>query len=267
MAHSPRMIAGMFLAFVLALLQASAPAASKPHWQVDEHVKVCTALLPRRGQTPGLLIQSRPFASTPDLVFLVPRTGRVPRIASAKLSVGSSDTHVALTAKVTEPRGSPDRLIRTYASLDQLDRARAAGHLSISIGKNESYSVALPGFRKVLAALAQCEEQIAKRLGIAKTWTVPASEQNSFQGVVRTADYPDTMIVRDEQAGISLLLKIESSGAISECRTYELAGDARWEKVVCDVIRKRARITPARDAQGNAVGSYYVTPTIYFVLN
>lgn len=257
----------MLVVSLLALFQASSPALpAKPQWQVDEHAKFCTALLPRRGSTPGLLIQSRPFASTPDLVFLVPRAGRFAKIVPAALSVASSNPTAPLTARIAEPAGSPDRLIRTYASHEQLERAQAAGQLTISLGKGGSHSVTLPGFRKVLGALTRCEEQIAKRLGLAKTWAVPASEKNGFQGVVRTGDYPDTMVVRDEQAGISLLLKLDRTGEIGDCRAYELVGDARWEKVVCDAVRKRARFSPARDADGNAVDSYYVSPTIFFVL-
>ena len=103
-------------------------------------------------------------------------------------------------------------------------------------------------------------------MGIARTWTIPPEEQNRFYRIIRNDDYPINMIERDEQGGVAALLRIDETGAISDCKAYQIEGHRDWEKIICRIVKKRARFNPARDASGKAVSSYILTPMIWFVL-
>ncbi len=255
----------MLIAYLAALSQA-APSEPQPVWQVNQRERFCVVVRERTAERPGILLQAYPFSPFNTLVFMVPKIGAHTGNASVDLSVPSQRSAAPSYASIFEPAKSADRLLKTSIDEDQLAAAAAQGSLGITVAKRENHVLPLRGFGKVISALKACEERVAAALGLAKTWSQDPIERDDFRGMVQAEDYPVEMVSAGEQASISLLLKIDAQGRIEDCRAYELQGDRRWEKVVCPLLRKRAKITPARDFAGRSVSSYMLTPTIHFVI-
>lgn len=59
-----------------------------------------------------------------------------------------------------------------------------------------------------------------------------------------------------------MLLMIDEKGAVVDCVTVESSGVATLVAMGCQVIRERARFTPALDINGKPTRDTYLTPTL-----
>lgn len=254
----------MSIAFSLALVAAAADPGRT--WIVDQQPRHCMALRARTAERTGVAIRVRPFANHLDLLLLVPKTGARNAYVPVSLSVPPSRPGAEARARMMESAASTDRVVSIGLSQQQLASAIAARAITVDAGKHGTFTASLAGAAKLPAALADCADAVAGGLGLQRTWSTPAVEQNDFVGIMRHDDYPWASIERDQQGGVTALLEIDDKGAITGCRSFDSHGDARFQEAVCKAARKRARFAPARDAAGNAVRSYYLTPTVWFVL-
>ncbi len=71
------------------------------------------------------------------------------------------------------------------------------------------------------------------------------------------SDYPPRML-RDGMVGaVHFRLMVDETGKPIDCIVQSAVGD-EFDKVTCQIMLRRARFTPARDAAGRPVASFYV---------
>jgi len=75
-------------------------------------------------------------------------------------------------------------------------------------------------------------------------------------------DYPATAQRNGEEGTVQARLDVNSQGRVERCSIIRSSGSASLDQVTCDVLRKRARFAPARDADGKAVPDSVVTPPV-----
>lgn len=68
-------------------------------------------------------------------------------------------------------------------------------------------------------------------------------------------DYPRESLRRDEQGTVTVRWTIGVDGRVSECHAAQSSGFPRLDAVSCEVLVKRARYYPARNAQGQPIAS------------
>lgn len=74
---------------------------------------------------------------------------------------------------------------------------------------------------------------------------------------VTTDDYPVAAMRADEQGTTAFVLAIDQLGKVSKCEIAESSGSATLDAATCELITRRARFIPARDAAGKpTAGSY-----------
>jgi len=66
-------------------------------------------------------------------------------------------------------------------------------------------------------------------------------------------DYPAAALRGGEQGTVLYRLEIGPDGRVSNCTIRSSSGSAALDTRTCQVVRRRARFTPARDSEGNAV--------------
>ncbi len=91
------------------------------------------------------------------------------------------------------------------------------------------------------------------RLATSKQWPKPTSDPVRW---VSPADYPRTMLRAGLGGLVRVRLVIGEDGAIEKCMV-EVAKPGDFEKLVCGNIAKRAKFTPALDAEGKPMRSYW----------
>lgn len=68
-----------------------------------------------------------------------------------------------------------------------------------------------------------------------------------------TDDYPQAALRRNEQGVVAFTLSIDRRGRVGQCIIASSSGSATLDQATCDILQRRARFVPARDANGSAV--------------
>lgn len=66
-------------------------------------------------------------------------------------------------------------------------------------------------------------------------------------------DYPSRAMRGEEEGQVGYHLEIGPSGRVTNCTIRRSSGSAALDQETCRIVRIRARFTPARDSEGNAV--------------
>jgi protein TonB len=90
------------------------------------------------------------------------------------------------------------------------------------------------------------------------------------KGDVRTLfssdDYPAEALQKGDQGKVQARLSIDAHGRVAHCSIVLSSGHASLDNATCEILRKRARFDPARNATGKTVPDSVTTPLITWVL-
>lgn len=236
----------------------------KPKWVVFYADNYCVLIRPRSGLAGGLRIESRPFEAEHELHFLLPKDGRGNYLKPGRLSVGSSLPAAANYISVDELPYSADRRVKAAISKKQLALAASDRSLGVTIQDRIDERVSTAGLGKALLAVKTCEEDLASRWGTPKNWSIDPVPNVDPVTVFRSADYPTSLLNANVQGDARLLIKIGASGEALTCQSINRNELKQFADVVCAIFRNRVRFTPAMNAVGSPVESYYVTPRVRF---
>ena len=65
-------------------------------------------------------------------------------------------------------------------------------------------------------------------------------------------DYPQAALRRGEQGTVAFALSIDRRGRVERCDIATSSGSENLDRATCSILQRRARFTPARDADGQA---------------
>lgn len=78
-------------------------------------------------------------------------------------------------------------------------------------------------------------------------------------------DYPADAIRKEEQGEVRFVLSVSPEGRPTNCRVMQSSGSDSLDATTCRVLQRRARLDPARNAQGEPVADE-VSGTVRWVL-
>lgn len=84
------------------------------------------------------------------------------------------------------------------------------------------------------------------------SWALPPSV--ILANYVTANDYPLEALRRREQGRVSFELAMTAEGRASDCRILQSSGSALLDQRTCAIMRARAHLPPARDAEGRPTG-------------
>lgn len=283
-----RRLRGM-LVFITAMgswIGPGSPALAKPvtlapfvPWNVDYGLKICTL---RRAfgtrEKPSLLIMNRfgpgdrfqltvvsdEFKSFEQGQTLTLRFGeqKPRRIASVIPGQGGKKTATLFFSNVS--------LAETIDDDDDDDDwrpsvtpATEAAVKSITISTHGRDRIFATGpLDKPLAALRKCTDSLVKTWGLDPEQQARLSkhpEPLSKPGTwLRSDDYPSEMLFSGKQAQVNFRLSVDDQGKPTACEVQSSYNDKKFDEVTCTMLMRRARFSPALDAKGGAVPSYYI---------
>lgn len=144
-----------------------------------------------------------------------------------------------------------------------------AGSVSFAIRGEFTGTFALPEHDQALAALNDC----ATALGV--RWGYPIAEQQrlaksanhpgGLQSLFSADDYPQRAVMFGERGRARIRIKVTDKGETSDCAVLASTGSPDLDRATCDVIRRKARFSPALDHDGKPIRSVVVT-TVYWIL-
>nr|WP_137676480.1 energy transducer TonB [Parerythrobacter lutipelagi] len=94
-----------------------------------------------------------------------------------------------------------------------------------------------------------------------------AQPQRDLRSYFRASDYPRRAARDGRQGSVTVMLTIGGNGRVSGCNVTSSSGHSDLDKETCDVLRKRARFTPAADENGRATTGGFGPVSIGWQLN
>lgn len=75
---------------------------------------------------------------------------------------------------------------------------------------------------------------------------------------VTDSDYPPAALRGEEQGTTGFRLDVDASGKVSACTVTSSSGSTLLDNTACNLLKRRARFSPAEDASGNKIPATYV---------
>ena len=85
-------------------------------------------------------------------------------------------------------------------------------------------------------------------------------------GLFSLEDYPKEAVRRGWEGTVIVDVAISAKGQVIACRVAQSSGHDVLDQKTCEIMKKRARFIPARDANGKPVGDVARVPPIIWKL-
>ena len=119
-----------------------------------------------------------------------------------------------------------------------------------------------------VAALQACTDDLLTSWGLDaekhRTLSAPATPQFSPDGWLPTGTIPFSEFAKFAGGGNQVRLMLDTSGKPTDCQIFSPTLDKALNDKICQILMEKAAFTPAKDAGGTAVASYWMGSPIAF---
>jgi protein TonB len=84
-----------------------------------------------------------------------------------------------------------------------------------------------------------------------------AKARANLTSLFSTDDYPQSAIRNEEQGTTAVRLSIGTDGRVSDCSITSSSGSSALDSATCNILKRRARFTPAKDQAGNPISDTF----------
>src|SRR6266542_5785854 len=88
------------------------------------------------------------------------------------------------------------------------------------------------------------------------------SAKGDLRSLFSPDDYPAAAQSSGAEGTAQAQLSIGPDGRVTGCNLIRSTGNSSLDSATCNILRRRAKFTPARDSNGNATSDSITTPTI-----
>jgi hypothetical protein len=255
------------------------PEQPTSKWRVDYGETQCAAMRMYGPRT--LVIRSAPNEESYEILLLEPgSTGKYASQSDGSVSFGGDP--IGSTVLVYSDRGSKTKFFKFRLGGTEMQLARQSSRLFLRAKRGEqlpgqgesrlpvapsggSADFAIPQAAAMLDELKKCSADLRKYWndGV-EPQVVATPAQGDIRSLFSGFDYPSEALFREQEGSTRAILLIDEKGKVVSCYNSEPSGIASVDAVSCQVIKDRARFSPARDSRGKAVKSIYYSPRITF---
>lgn len=158
-----------------------------------------------------------------------------------------------------------------WIEIAPVDPVREAAIRTLTVGKPLRRTVILETgpMRKPLEALGKCIDNLMISWGVDverhKMLSRTVEPLTSPVKWVVSSDYPVKMLSSGQPAIVEFRMSVSADGSPVSCHIQSTTRSKEFDKAVCGSLMKRARFSPALDADGKPLASYYRN-TVRFAL-
>ena len=145
--------------------------------------------------------------------------------------------------------------------------AKQAESVTLKIGNKAPVTLRTGHLDKGLAAMDECLDNLVTSWGydpaeIAEivTWPQPVGRITSW---FNSRDYPDEALRKNLSGKVRFRLGIDEAGAIETCTIQAAYSDPAFAETVCNEFARKGKFTPATNADGQAVKSYWTNAVVF----
>lgn len=171
------------------------------------------------------------------------------------------------TVFVTSTRILPARFENERPVPVTVEEERAVTRITMSPVRGHELALLTGPLDKAFAAWRTCTERLVRKWGLdpaaqaaLKRPATPSSDPGKW---LLSTDYPLAQLMFGKQALVNFRLNVGKDGVPTACEVQKSYSDKAFDDRSCAMLMKRARFTPALDAQGQPIESYYVNRIVW----
>jgi len=84
-----------------------------------------------------------------------------------------------------------------------------------------------------------------------------AKAKANLASLFSTDDYPQSAIRNEEQGTTAVRLGVGPDGRVTDCSVTQSSGSGALDQATCNILKRRARFTPAKDQAGNPISDTF----------
>jgi protein TonB len=92
------------------------------------------------------------------------------------------------------------------------------------------------------------------------------SAKGDLRSLFSADDYPASAVAAGAEGTVRASLTIGPDGRVTGCNVTQSSGNGALDSATCNILRRRAKFTPARDSNGNSTSDTVSTPSIVWRL-
>lgn len=207
-------------------------------------------------------VQFGPGEQEQQLAFLNGNLGKEPAL------VFSSSSRIA-PASAAEKLAIKNRKTDEWVMIQPIseERKKAVQYLRIGRPLRKPLMLETGSMRAPMAALDSCIDNMLASWGVDvekhRQLQQQATPLQSPEKWVVSSDYPIRMLSEGQPALVSFRLNIGTDGVPTACYIQATTRPKEFDNAVCKSVMKRAKFSPALDAEGKPLASYYQN-NVYF---
>lgn len=231
-------------------------------WVVDFDDNYCLASrnFTADGKEVAFGLQPRPTTKGARAFIQTPRRLKSWDWEKAEITIGSETTKV--DRLLAEPVVKPG-YARYIHHLDEERLVKLEQAQGVTIdGENVELHFPLTGLASVRKVLDDCMAGLLESWGFSRetqATLVSFPKPRHLTSFFSADDYPARAVSSGAIGYVDVLLTVGTDGKVSECRVIRSSGHKELDDATCLKLRQRASFEPARDREGKAVASPYVT--------
>lgn len=139
---------------------------------------------------------------------------------------------------------------------------REGDRFHLTAARKLDISLDLTNIAAAIKALEKCEDDMWRSWGVdaqqIRSLSKRAEPASDVPRWATTDDYPRADFVSRNEGTTTFLLNVDAKGAATHCRIVDSSGFQSLDERTCALLMTRAAFSPARDANGHAVESFYI---------
>jgi hypothetical protein len=179
--------------------------------------------------------------STPD---------KLPAVIVSRLRLDGWDYPAKASAAAFPPKVSPN------------DESTVTS-ITFKAGTNKRYRLETGSLAAPMAAMRTCTDDLLRHWGfdpaVQAGITTPTAPTNNPGNWLGTSDFPNKALLLGHNGIVQFRLDVEADGKVSACRVLYRTNPDDFADLSCKLLMKRAQMSPALDAQGAPVKSFYIS--------
>lgn len=187
---------------------------------------------------------------------------RIAIISSTSLRESPFDGRGRLTTVVQSRKSPPITIDAVSLSPVAPAREAAVSDLTVSLGRSQSFRLALGSMGQPMAAMRTCTDDLLRHWGFnpelggkLRNGPVPIGNPASW---ATTSDYPQSALRAGASGNVRFRVDVAEDGKIVGCRILFRTRPDEFADLTCRLISRRARFNPALDAEGKPVKWFYI---------
>lgn len=189
-----------------------------------------------------------------------------------KVQFGTHEKEQKVPYAIGEAGGLPALIAIRQVRIDGLEKSperkrlnkqryAAIEFMKVRVGQKKPVLLDTGSFAGPFGAMNKCVRELVTSWGVDFEQHRKRSKSvrpiGNTRDWVRSEEYPTKMLKQRQPALVNFRLSVDENGKATACHIQQTTRPREFDDAVCDGLMKRSSFTPALDAEGNPMASYW----------